>query len=129
MRTTRVGPSAQSVTSRRPEPGRSVCQATACSGANAARARGRPSTTRAPGVSAMSDRPSGCTHRLACAQAMRPGGSTRQACVLARRGSARRSTSADARPGRGAASSMSSTCGTTLTLLTCTRLHFSTFSF
>lgn len=62
-----------------------------------------------PGVSAMSDSPSGCTHRLACAHAMRPGATRRHACVDARRGSARRSTSADARPGRGAASSMSST--------------------
>lgn len=69
---------------------------------------------------------SGCTQRLACAQAMRvrggaawearaacaarAGGATsRHACVEARRGSARRSTSAAARPGRGAASSISNT--------------------
>lgn len=68
------------------------------------------SNVNVPGVSAMRESPSGCTHRLLCAHAMRPGGTRRQACVEARRGSARRSTRPDARPGRGAASSMSNTC-------------------
>lgn len=51
MRTVRVGPSAASATSSRPEPGRSVCQATACSAGTPSaplRDSGSPSTTLLP---------------------------------------------------------------------------------
>lgn len=65
----------------------------------------------------------GCRHRLLCTQAMRASAVSRQRCVEARRASARRSASGDAARGRGAGSSMSSTCAARQGFLTHCKLR------